>query len=426
LDIFVSGSLIFVVVVVLGAQKKKMSEPEEGPNERVFFVTNIEETLEIISFMTKKELLTGLLRTCTLIYDGYSKVVYHRKFTKEDYEDICSGIGMKLLEKFICIERLSICRSRIEENVCKYLIRRGDMCPAIITNRRKGFNWNRKNYDLLKYSIEQKNIEFINFLLDQIKNANKVPLKTKEKFVDIAIGTKDATILHEICKFFGFETPTRYLTFKNLVEKKLYGKFIDRLKMYVNNKKPLLFRKEDVEEMVDILVERKHHKMMKIVLTYYDGSSVQETPLLRALALKCKDCVKVIIDSGKFDVTVKNNQPIIEACKNGWIDIVDQMIKMKANPAAQGNYPIVVAAKGGFLKLVKYLMCFRCVNPSYDENYALDESLRNWHFDVAELLCSDGRVRQKILERVKKDGRQKFLERAQREGTFDFYKKLLS
>jgi hypothetical protein len=399
---------------------------EEGPNDDVFFVIRIPETLEIIKFMTKKQLLTGLLMTCTMIYDGYIRQVYNRKFTKEDYQDVCSGIGLELLEKFIDIPRFSIYRKKLEENVCKYLIRRGDICPAIITNRRKEFNWNRKNYDLLKYSIEQKNIEFINFLLDQIKNSKKIALKTKEKFVDIAIGTRDATILHEICKFFGFKTPTKYLTFKNLVEKRLYGKFIDRLKMYVDNGKPIPFKKEDIEEMADILVERNHHKMMTIVLTYYDGASVQETPLLRALALKYKECVKTIIKSGKFDVTVKNDQPIIEACKNGWIDIVDQMIKMKANPASQQNYTIVVAAKGGFFELVKYLMQFRCVDPSYDENYAFDEAIRNGHFGIAELLCSDGRVKQKVQHRIETEGRQKFLKRAKREGTFDFYKKLLS
>ena len=72
------------------------------------------------------------------------------------------------------------------------------------------------------------------------------------------------------------------------------------------------------------------------------------------------------------------------------------------------NAPIRWAALSGHYDIVKLLLTIKGVDPTDDENYAIEEAMKNKHVDIVKLLLNDERV-WNSLSRLQMDEIEEFL-----------------
>jgi len=79
------------------------------------------------------------------------------------------------------------------------------------------------------------------------------------------------------------------------------------------------------------------------------------------------------------------NHDFFDACRNGKIDIVKQLLT-QIDPSAQNNWTIKVAAENGHQDVVELLLKDPRVDPSAEDNWAIKWAAFNCYHDIVELL----------------------------------------
>ncbi len=72
-------------------------------------------------------------------------------------------------------------------------------------------------------------------------------------------------------------------------------------------------------------------------------------------------------------------------------ELVKQMLKSGVDPSAQDNYAIQLAAEYGHTEVVRLLLSDSRVNPSAQYNYAIKWAAYYGHTEVVKLLLGDPR-----------------------------------
>jgi ankyrin repeat protein len=82
----------------------------------------------------------------------------------------------------------------------------------------------------------------------------------------------------------------------------------------------------------------------------------------------------------------------IDACENGQLDIVKDLLSKCVDPSDCNNAAICCASHNGHLEVVKLLLTNKRVDPSDCNNYAIRFASINGHIEVVKLLLQDSRV----------------------------------
>ncbi len=351
---------------------------------------NILSCLNIIDFMPRKDVVTGLIQSCTTVHDLYSDHAYSIEFGPMDI-----GMGPTLIEKLIGRKNFRInAPGNRKTNLVKYIIW-SDYAGVLhfVDKHKPGFRWNERMFTYLRYAIKHDKIDAVNFLLTKIKHPKSVGTRSKNMIIEDAKKGKNEDLIHDIFTHFGVVIPRELFSVKHMISRGMFTSAITKIKQADDS---FRLRKDHAEEILDVLVESElhgRHEVAKMIIGVYGGDHIGETPLLRAMRKGDVEMSKLLMFSGKFDLTVLDNKMVVIACQNGWIDVVMFMVKHgKADPSARENSCIVEAARRGHTKLVKLLMTHKKVDPSVDDNYALDEAERNGHDNIVKLLMTDSRV----------------------------------
>ena len=371
------------------------------------FVRSQDILTRVYNLLTIRDLFTGFLFTCKHFFNFLERA-YIDPLESGDYLCICSDtpkrkkIRIKMLINLIKRNPGIRLNDRdVSRNILKFVIRNNYYVVLhFVKQTKKLYRWNLRRFDLLKYSITQKKVEEMEFLLDRIKF---VPVEQSEEIVTAVMTTHNEDFIEsfdmyvrnneDLSRFFG-RFFGKLLDAYSLTTLFHMGKYNAAIKRIREGGNLFSITQEQITEILDILVERNQTKGVEAMLSYYDGNRIGETPLLRVMAdPKKQEICKKLLESNKFDVQVTkdcrhilHNKPIILACKHGWTEVVKYIISRGADPAAKDNTPIIEACRGGHIQVVRLLLSTGKVDPTTDQNYALDEAKRYDHIAVVSLL----------------------------------------
>ena len=87
------------------------------------------------------------------------------------------------------------------------------------------------------------------------------------------------------------------------------------------------------------------------------------------------EVVRVLLKDSRVDPSADNNQAIQFASENGHLEVVRELLKdSRVDPSANNNYAIQDASENGHLEVVRELLKDSRVDPSADNNWAIREA----------------------------------------------------
>jgi len=355
---------------------------------------------KIASFCTKREINEVLIRISKTFFTTCYDLTWKGPFIAKDYEDICSKsveLPIRLLARFVSNQEFDLNRLQNDwkENFIKFLIRspHNYILFLDIDRKRKNFNWGIYGFEYIRYSIIEKNINTTNFLLSKF---NEVDLSEDDmsEFMKCAIATKCDDFIYHISRKFGIGVEGRFCTIKYLVEKKQYQNVLERIRdgNYPN------FTDEEMSHIIDTLIENRRPDFIKVFLKCYQGKWLNNELVLRSFLIGDKESSYILINCGLMNLdevfssskkTRVKDKLMIFSARNGWIELCKYLHeKHNADLAAENNMPFIEACRNGHLNTVKMFVVEYSgkIDPSSNQNYAYDESIRNGHEDIAEFL----------------------------------------
>lgn len=103
--------------------------------------------------------------------------------------------------------------------------------------------------------------------------------------------------------------------------------------------------------------------------------------------------VKILLDDSRVDPSADNNFAINVVTEYGHTEVVALLLKNpRVNPAARSNSAIVKAAQNDHDEIVKLLLADPRVDPSVNNNTVIISAAHNGRTKVVELLLKDPRV----------------------------------
>ncbi len=102
--------------------------------------------------------------------------------------------------------------------------------------------------------------------------------------------------------------------------------------------------------------------------------------------------VKLALERG-VDPSINDNFAIEYASKNGHLEIVKLLLQdERVDPSDHNNYAIRLALQNGHTEIVKLLLQDKRVDPSVDNNYVIRIASLNGYVEIVKLLLQDERV----------------------------------
>ena len=143
---------------------------------------------------------------------------------------------------------------------------------------------------------------------------------------------------------------------------------------------------------------------------------------------KLSEWLMLAIQEGAWEPSAEDNSAIHWAAENGYVDVVQFLMKEKhVDPTTHNNYAIRVAAANGHADVVRLLLTDKNVMPTAKDNYAITEAARNGHTEVVRVLLNDRRKDgRKDLRANPRDNRSYSLLFAVQKGHADIVRLLLA
>jgi ankyrin repeat protein len=105
------------------------------------------------------------------------------------------------------------------------------------------------------------------------------------------------------------------------------------------------------------------------------------------------DKVKMLLSHSCVDPTADDNAAVQLACMAGHIDITKLLLSdARVNPGAKVNLAFRLVSKYGHMELVQRLLEDPRVNPAAHNNYAIRAACVKGHYKIVKLLLSDSCV----------------------------------
>ena len=136
-------------------------------------------------------------------------------------------------------------------------------------------------------------------------------------------------------------------------------------------------------------------KAAKLLEQNYDGISLRHMNKIFSETINrgMHHTMKIILTCDTIDPSANNNYAIQYASYNGYEKVVELLLSDgRVDPSVDDNYAIGYASENGHDKVVKLLLSDERVDPSAYDNIAIRYASNNGHEKVVELLLSDKRV----------------------------------
>ena len=105
------------------------------------------------------------------------------------------------------------------------------------------------------------------------------------------------------------------------------------------------------------------------------------------------ELIQLILKESSIDPTYNNNFAIQYSSKHGNDKIVDLLLKDgRSDPTSENNYAFEYAVKNNHYKVVELLLKDGRVDPSYANNFAIRQASNDGSYNIVDLLLKDGRV----------------------------------
>ena len=157
---------------------------------------------------------------------------------------------------------------------------------------------------------------------------------------------------------------------------------------------------EDINEIIICIFKELcqyncHYECIKLLI---DSGKIDVTvedncAIKKASEFGHTEIVRLLLLTGKVDVTTKDNYAIKYASSNGHLEVVKLLLSTgKVDVTAQDNWPIRYASYGGHLDVVRCLLSTGQVDVTAQNNCAIRQASQNGHLDVVQCLLSTGQV----------------------------------
>ncbi|KAJ3290390.1 hypothetical protein HDU79_003245 [Rhizoclosmatium sp. JEL0117] len=137
-----------------------------------------------------------------------------------------------------------------------------------------------------------------------------------------------------------------------------------------------------------------YSEVLKLLLKapMIDSKTNLNQALQRACARNRVKTVKILLEDGRADPTASNNRCLFGSCAEGQLEILDLLLKDgRVDPTVEKTKALGIAASKNNLSIVNRLLQDVRVDPGDNDNFAVKESVRAGHFDVASCLWNNSR-----------------------------------
>lgn len=182
-------------------------------------------------------------------------------------------------------------------------------------------------------------------------------------------------------------------------------KLLDRIKStktYDISDPGFPFRNDKLDLKLYYACEYGSVKAVKYMLdkgAKYNGHQYQK--VLLAFLKDHTDIAMIFMNKMREDdvldkLSIRGNYCLIQACKNGNLKLVQELVKNKVDLIFPNNDPFKYACKSGNIELVKYLLNTNRINPSSGNNAALYSAFIEKKYNIVNFLLQDDSVIQKL------------------------------
>jgi hypothetical protein len=162
------------------------------------------------------------------------------------------------------------------------------------------------------------------------------------------------------------------------------------LRVYFNDGTPMEIHCKSKDEA------NRFHRM--IMVSEETKKEQEESPnpmdaFMDAVRKENLELVNRLLQDPRVDPSADDNCAIQSASTNGYLAVVNRLLQdPRVDPSANNNYGIQMAAAEGHLAVVNRLLQDPRTNPVDATNYALNESYNRGHLAVTTRLLQDPRV----------------------------------
>mmetsp|Transcript_30054 Transcript_30054/g.36586 ORF Transcript_30054/g.36586 Transcript_30054/m.36586 type:complete len:214 (+) Transcript_30054:1416-2057(+) len=109
------------------------------------------------------------------------------------------------------------------------------------------------------------------------------------------------------------------------------------------------------------------------------------------------EILKLFLADSRFDISTEEaNEAFCQACYENHLDIARLLFdnpEFKIDPAVDDSYLLFFAAQTGYVEMTRFLLSQPSVNPSANNNTAIEEACNNGgNLEIVQLLMADKRV----------------------------------
>lgn len=160
---------------------------------------------------------------------------------------------------------------------------------------------------------------------------------------------------------------------------------------------PGLDQLESLINSVDSTSEKNH--------PIFDCLELQYTKMVQTLFLS-KGCeigdlelVELLLKDGRVNPTFENNAAINIVCKNGHYNLFKFLLSFKSEKGDRiqpSKDCLINACTGGHRKIIKLLLKDKRIDPSVNDNLAIRAVCQSGYVEIVKKLCKDPRVDKRI------------------------------
>ncbi len=254
----------------------------------------------------------------------------------------------------------------------------------------------------IKYASENGHLEIVKILLQDKRVREKLSDKQLKKYENQIQGLNES--IRDLMKpkskdeieetFKKADVNSKKNMLRILVKQKFYTTedFYKFIKSYINIstwnrliKKGFERNRYDCANLVETIDK---HELLKIfkALTYYKQDRNISESVRDLMKPKSEEDILKSIDNLSSEELLK------KSCQLGLLNGVKLALEKGVDPSIDNNFAIEYASKNGHLEIVKLLLQDERVDPSDHNNYAIECASKNGHTEVVKLLLQDERV----------------------------------
>eukprot|EP01118_Nematostelium_gracile_P006465 TRINITY_DN2081_c0_g1_i2.p1 TRINITY_DN2081_c0_g1~~TRINITY_DN2081_c0_g1_i2.p1 ORF type:complete len:508 (+),score=97.70 TRINITY_DN2081_c0_g1_i2:86-1525(+) len=150
----------------------------------------------------------------------------------------------------------------------------------------------------------------------------------------------------------------------------------------------------DFEALFDLCIKDNLGQILKEVLKS-DKIDISERSdiIVTAVNLGHSGVVETLVDDGRFDPSMNDNELIRTASRNGFRKIVKKLLEdPRVDPSSHDNEALLQACELGHKAVIESLLKDARVDPSVNDNEALTQACGRGYEGIVEVLLDDERV----------------------------------